>query len=252
MTNEEAKFMLQGYRPNGGDAQDPAFAEALKQVERDPALRAWFEREQAFDRVIVDKLNAVAPPADLRDSILAGSRLSSKSTRQNDQAWWQRPWTYGLMAAAALVVLFSMLGLGPVRSAAGVTSEQLFEVAVADAAGAHPDSKHADMLGGFGAWLESPASHFAAGVLPVSAVQLQTDGCRTIDIAGHEVFEICFSRNGNWYHVYIAPRTNAEALPSVAPVFHQQNELVAMSWSDRQFGYMVSSTTSIEDLRALL
>jgi hypothetical protein len=38
MTNEEAKFILGGYRGNGRDASDALFAEALKQAQTDPAL----------------------------------------------------------------------------------------------------------------------------------------------------------------------------------------------------------------------
>jgi len=44
MTNEEAKFLLSGYRPNGADAGDAALAEALAQARRDPALGAWWQR----------------------------------------------------------------------------------------------------------------------------------------------------------------------------------------------------------------
>ena len=74
MTNEEAKFMLNGYRPNGADADNEAFAESLAQADRDPALRKWFDREQAFDRIVADKLRTVSAPEGLRESILAGRR----------------------------------------------------------------------------------------------------------------------------------------------------------------------------------
>ena len=86
MTNEEAKFMLQGYRPNGSDADNQAFAEALAQAERDPQLRAWFEREQAFDAVVAEKLTELVPPAGLRGSILAGTKLSSQP-ETSKQSW---------------------------------------------------------------------------------------------------------------------------------------------------------------------
>ena len=38
MTNERAKFVLGAYRPNGADAKDPTFAEALEQAKHDPNL----------------------------------------------------------------------------------------------------------------------------------------------------------------------------------------------------------------------
>ena len=74
MNNEEAKFILQGYRPNGADAGDAAFRAALEQVQRDPALREWFARQQAFDAAVSTKLDAVPAPVGLREAILAGGR----------------------------------------------------------------------------------------------------------------------------------------------------------------------------------
>jgi len=43
MDSGEAKFILSAYRPEGQDASDPRFAEALEQVRRDPILQRWFE-----------------------------------------------------------------------------------------------------------------------------------------------------------------------------------------------------------------
>jgi len=253
MTNEEAQFRLQGYRPDGSDAQDPAFAEALAQAECDPALRAWFAREREFDGVVAGHLATVKPPPGLRESILAGTRMSSTPPPANSPAWWRQPWFYGLAAAATLAVLLSLVGIGPWRPVSEVTGNALFRVALADMAGAHPgDSKHADMLGGFGAWLENSANRLAADTMPITAAQLRSYGCRTLDLAGREVFEICFTRNGAWYHVYLAPRP-AGALPrAIEPYGRQQDELFAMTWADEQFVYMVSSTTSADDLQALL
>jgi hypothetical protein len=38
MTNECAQLLLSAYRPNGAEAQDPVFKEALEEVQRDPVL----------------------------------------------------------------------------------------------------------------------------------------------------------------------------------------------------------------------
>jgi hypothetical protein len=62
MDNNEAKLILSVYRPNGADARDPAFREALQQAERDPALKAWMAEQQAFDA------EAAAAMADLPTS----------------------------------------------------------------------------------------------------------------------------------------------------------------------------------------
>ena len=74
MNNEQAKFVLGARRPGERDAGDPVFAEALKQAAGDPRLRAWHEREQAFDVALADRLRTAQPPAGLREAILAGAR----------------------------------------------------------------------------------------------------------------------------------------------------------------------------------
>src|SRR5262245_19685517 len=102
MKNEEAKFILSAYRPNGQDANDPMFTAALEQARKDPALAKWFEFEQKFDRAMTAKLGAVMPPEGLRAAILAGARVSGTPSR----AWWQQPkW---LALAASVVALLSV------------------------------------------------------------------------------------------------------------------------------------------------
>ena len=89
MNNEEAKFILQGYRPNGADAGDAAFRAALEQVQRDPALGEWFARQQAFDAAVSAKLDAVPAPVGLREAILAGGRVTTSDRTQT--SWWRSP-----------------------------------------------------------------------------------------------------------------------------------------------------------------
>ncbi|MDP9292359.1 MAG: hypothetical protein M3O82_08355, partial [Verrucomicrobiota bacterium] len=63
MDREAAKVLLECYRPGGADANDPTFAEALREVQSDPELAQWFANQQAFDSVIVGKLaHLPAPP----------------------------------------------------------------------------------------------------------------------------------------------------------------------------------------------
>ena len=46
MKSNEARQLLEVYRPSGADAQDPQIQEALKQADRDPALAGWFEEQK--------------------------------------------------------------------------------------------------------------------------------------------------------------------------------------------------------------
>lgn len=258
MTNEEAKFLLQGYRPNGADAENPALAEALGQAERDPALRAWFEREQAFDGIVAAKLAEVAAPAGLRESILAGTKLSTAPAvaERSARSWWRSVGVTALAAAAA-VVLAAVWWLNPATGGDRVVSlpsaDVLLKTALADYRGAHGMGPHADELGAFGRWLEAGDTRLGTQVMPVDFAKLREQGCRVVQVGGYELFEICFLRDGRWYHVYIAPRSDFDP-ESVhdEPMFHEQGQFVAAAWADRENVYLVSSTAGIEALRGLL
>src|SRR5271155_1784240 len=101
MNNQEAKLILQAYRPGGRDALDPLFTEALEQARRDPELQKWFAEEQALDSQIQTKLQtAVQIPRDLKANLLALRRII------RPVPWWLQPMK---LAAAAAVML--LLGL---------------------------------------------------------------------------------------------------------------------------------------------
>lgn len=96
MTNESAKFMLSAYRPNGADAKDPIFAEALEQAKRDPNLGAWFEGQRTFDQILTERLQQIEPREHLRSTIVSGLRAAPPRPRLRP-IWW-------LAAAAAVAV----------------------------------------------------------------------------------------------------------------------------------------------------
>jgi hypothetical protein len=49
MNIEEAKLILSAYRPDGQDAGDPQFQEALELTKQNPDLARWFAEAQAWD-----------------------------------------------------------------------------------------------------------------------------------------------------------------------------------------------------------
>ena len=70
MDKDAAKLLLESYRPR--DADDPIFAEALREVAADPELAAWFKDTQRFDALMSEKLQEMPVPTDLRNHILLG------------------------------------------------------------------------------------------------------------------------------------------------------------------------------------
>ncbi len=243
MNNEQARFILRAYRPNGRDAAEPAFAEALDQARSDPALGAWLAREQAADAAVAAKLRAVTPPPELREAILAGSRMSFAPARPR----WRVPAWLAVAASLALVITglatYRLVVAG--RGAAGLDRLAAFALV-------EPESAHtgpvASRLGAFGAWLQNPVNRISSGP-PVDSAQLRQLGCRSVSVAGHEVFEICFQRQGGWYHLYLTRREPGNA---AGPVFREEGRRVAAAWADDRFSYVLMTERGLEALREVL
>ena len=246
MNNVEVKFILQGYRSNGADAADATFAAALEQTGHDPALREWFAREQAFDRTISAKLNQIQAPAGLREAILAGGRVTASDPAR--RSWWRHP---ALLAAAAgvAVIFTTTLALWPKQVAANV---KLAEFALGDTLGNKPHNGHGAEAGALQAMLSQPTTRLGDS-LPVDFAALRRAGCRTVDLDGRDVLEVCFKRNGTWFHCYIAQRRDFPALiVSATPALVEKNGAGVASWADTSRFYVLVTKSGPSALEKLL
>ena len=82
MTTQEAKLILQSYRPGGGvPAADPFFAVALEMAQSNKELQEWFSEQRNFDASMIRALRSEVPPAWLRETILAKPHAPSTSER---------------------------------------------------------------------------------------------------------------------------------------------------------------------------
>ena len=70
MDKDQARFILRSFRPDGADAEDPDFAEALKLATENRELGEWLASERAFDASFADALGTVNLPASLREDIM--------------------------------------------------------------------------------------------------------------------------------------------------------------------------------------
>jgi hypothetical protein len=244
MNNPEAKFILAGYRPRGQDAADPMFGAALRQSQADPALGAWFARAQAHDAAVADRLAQIAPPAGLREAILAGARVSGEPTKS-----WRRPVWLALAAAVAVLLGVAAL-LRPSRAAA---ENELANLALADTAKARHGG-HGPEAGVLQALLSQPATRLGRG-LPVDFSTLKATGCRTLRWAGRDVLEVCFARNGQVFHLYVVNSAERAKLPQAeTPAVTQRGDLFCAAWGgeDGRHEFMLVSSAGPEAIRALL
>ena len=244
MTNEDAKFILRAYRPDGSDAADPMFAEALVHARTDPVLGAWLQREQALDAGVAAKLREVPVPAGLRASILAGAQVSAAPRRRTAFPGW-------VWAAAALFVVTAIGGWLVVgRSGDRLNAAEIARLAMADVEGPHTGARHDSTPGSLAAWLSAPGHRVSA--FPADAERLRREGCRVVRLAGRDVFEICFERSGG-FHLYVMPRKGLRIQSEdLSPVFRAEGQLASVTWGDARFAYVLVSETGLDALRRVL
>ena len=246
MNNTEAKFILSAYRPDGRDAADETFCAALIQAKTDPALARWFELEQSFDRAMCAKLGEIAPPPGLREAILVGGRVSADPAV--GRAWWRLP---GWVAAAASLAVFFATSLlfWPDRARA---HESLPGFVVADA----QRSMGHGVEGGHHQAFESlfkPADVRLGQPVAMDFEGLRLAGCRAISFAGKPVLEVCFERDGMWFHCYVVRRSDFPALGAdAAPRIAELGRSHIAQWGDADHVFLVVSKTGREALQRLI
>lgn len=247
MNNEEAKLILQAYRPGGQDANDPRFREALEQAQRDPELVRWFANEQALDSRISTKFQAaIKPPAHLKSQLLAQRKIV------RPVAWWKMP-ACQLAAAAclALLVTFSVLWF----KSTGQTQFAAYRNEMADFAGHKLD--RLDLMSRDVAevrrWLAQKESHDDL-VLPAGLNGRPSLGCRLLDWKGHKVSLVCFElENKQVAHLLVVDSAAFKDAPTKSLVFNQVGKVATASWSRGGKTYvMASKEASQTDLMKLL
>ena len=246
MNNEEAKFILQGYRPNGADAGDATFCAAVEQAKLDPMLGEWFAKQQAFDAAVSAKLAQITAPAELRAAILAGGRVTAAGASQR-RAWWNHPVWMGAAASVA-VLLAAGLVLWPKQASA------FDDFALADTrlSATHGHDSHGEASNALRLMLGQPTTKLGQR-LPVNFATLRDTGCRHVSYRGRDVLEICFKRNGEWFHCYIGRAVDFPDIErGAAPVVVDKGNGAVASWADAEHAVVVVSKTGRKSLEALL
>ncbi len=246
MKNSEAMFILNAYRPNGGDAHDATFCAALDQTRIDPMLGHWFAAQQLFDRAMCAKLGELVPPAGLREAILAGGKISA--TQPGAHSWWRQP-VWAALAASVAVIFTATVAFWPKTAAAEPT---LTDFVINDAFHAERHGGRGEEAESLQAMLSQADRRLGAG-MPIDFASLRRNGCRTISCEQCALLEICFKRDGKWFHYYVARRAD---FPSVsgqaAPVFTEKNGVSVALWTDAAHVYVLAGKAGREALQQLL
>lgn len=235
MDNPKAKLRLAVYRRNGEDAQDPFFAEALQQAEKDPALRAWLVDEQTFDTQFAAALGEISAPKEGR-ALIEGTMMRRPARRVR---WWP------LALAASVAVLLSLtLLLGRSRQLSLPPTATVAELAE------HLTERHLSLglmstdLAKVRSWIAEKQGPLPAP-LPPGLAQLSVLGCQTWRTSRGHVSLICFVReNKEIVHLYVFENpSDKSALPDLnAPRIERAGAWSFALWRDAGHTYALGST----------
>ncbi|HEY0457390.1 MAG TPA: hypothetical protein VGE41_13545 [Verrucomicrobiae bacterium] len=239
MTSAQAKEILLLHRPDS-PVDDPQMAEALRQVERDPELAAWFERHKAFQSSVSKQFQKIAPPALLKDRILAEQKIIRP-------VWLQR-WAW-LAAAAAIIVLGIVWG----KVFHGGEPDRFTDYRNRMISSAlrqyRMDIKTND--------LQSVTQYLAQHGAPAD-YQL-TSGLKQLTVAGGgklqwrgtPVSMVCFKKaNEQMLFLFVVHTTALKGAPSGSnPEVQQVNKLMTASWTQNGRTYLLAGEENSEEIK---
>lgn len=247
MDNREAKFILSAYRPGGQDADDRRFAEALGQTRDDPALGRWFRDAVVFDTHVAEKLRSLPPPSDLRESILAGIRMS-------DAIPWRPRFLWAIAATLIVAAIFGMFVLHE-RAQTRLSDWQVRALAVVSSLveGKTTFDARSPNAGELIQWLHDNRAPVAVR-LPRPLEALTTIGCKTFFWNDKPVSVICFmGQDGSVVHLIVTDGAlDARKAIGAKPSVVQQGKWATLTWRGGDKLYMLALEGGGEQLRKYL
>jgi hypothetical protein len=231
MTSLEARKLLLRWRPGQSEEHDPEIAAALELAARDPELKSWLEQHSAFQRSMRQSLRAIPVPPDLRDRVLAQSKILRPPT-----SWWLPP---GWVAAAAIVLLLTFVGLR-LRSIPDDSFQTFRSRMVRTVLRQYTmDIVTNDMseVRRFLSTRKAPSDY----ILTPGLSRLAVTGAGVLRWQGQLVSMVCLnSTNQGPLFLFVVDRTALSRPPAGPPEFLQVSELMTASWTQGEKTYLLA------------
>jgi len=229
MTNEQAKQILQLFRPGTADATDPEFAEALAACEHDAELKQWFANHCALYSAIRSKFKKISVPEALKEQIIAERPAPRTSS-------WQKMVLAGGAIAAAAMVLMAVKPYFKAGEPRDFASYRNYMGGRAEAGYVmEMFSSDLDAIRTFLSGQKAIADYVLPENLKKNAKAL---GCAATTYQGKPVTMVCFATgrptspsNPSDLWLIISDETIAKDVPTAStPAFAQSNDLITASW----------------------
>jgi len=249
MTRDEAKLILDLFRPDQDDPADPVFAEAFSLLQSDTELAAWFEAGKLFDKELRAAARSIEPPPGLRESLLAGSKVIRPSFFPGGP--WLAP---ALAIAAALAALLAIASL--MQPSAGVIKDPVL-AAIALKIPALTDLHHHSKSSSgnmevIRSWLAENGG-VSGFRIPKGLEDAAGVACEIAEIEGHKVTILCFELGGDrTAHLYVVSNPSSETGEVPKPAFFERDGVAVASWQVGGLSYFLAERCPMESVRRLL
>lgn len=250
--SDETKLLLSARRPGGHDDADPAIAEALARAKADPALSAWADEQQRTDAALALKLLSVQPPAGLRETILAGGKVSRRGLRAwFEQKVWRNFTNSEMVAAVAVVLVLAVAILFSKNEAHDWQSAGALEVARIENSQRELDQVVGNM-DQIRKWLAAQTCPSPA-TLPAQVRDLPIYGCAKMNWRGQPMSIVCFNLGGGReVHLVTVSVENLPAPPPEGePEYATLNGYMTASWIEGDVAMMLIGKVERADLEKL-
>jgi hypothetical protein len=235
MTTLEARKTLQLFRPGSDDASDTLMAEALELAKHDPQLDNWLEEQNRFQTAMREKFREIPVPANLKESILAQSKII------RPVPWWSDPvW----MRAAASIVLLIGLSIGSFSLWKQSRVPNRFANYEARMVRSALREYHMDIvtndLNQVRNWMASKGAPWDFSV-PKGLARLPLTGGGVLRWRNHPVSMMCFDRgDSEMLFLFVMNRSAVKDPPAEKPELDRVNKLVTASWTEGDKTYLLA------------
>lgn len=252
MNEKKAKEILSAYRPDGRDAEDATFREALEFCRNTPGMSEWLEAELARDRALSGYLRSIRAPEEGRAATLAALRGEtrdpgdppSEGEQQGDtvvsfpasRSWW------GIAAGfAALLALGVVLWqVEPDRSGREELGSRLAELGKSAMPLDYESGEMEDVL----AWVREKGAPLPDKI-PDFLRNARAAGCRVFDETwGGRASLLCFEVGEELVHVYVFDEDAAAQFPGPRGKWWEQDGWHMMTRQEN--GTMLAVVTRLQ------
>jgi hypothetical protein len=254
VNRDEAKIILQLYRPNTADAQDPQIAEALALAKQDPELARWLEEHRARQNVLRQKFRQIAAPAGLKEQIISEQAAFSKKNSRREKMVL-------VGALTAIVVSLAFLAQSWLPQRGG--GDDKFSTYANQMAGVALRGYSMDLMTNNPAQIRAYLAQQHAPsdyVLPAPLQTIAVTGCAVEVWQDKKVSMICFStgkplppgQQGDLW-LFVVDLKSVKAAPaSASPQFAKVNQLATAAWTEGGKLYFLGTAGNEPAIRKFL